>query len=94
MAGHAHAAPTSNDVRKAQRAADKALSDAELRVSMLEAKIAGITEELDDATLYDTPAGVQKAAALGKALDDTRDLLDDAVHDWTAAAERVQQLKS
>jgi ATP-binding cassette subfamily F protein 3 len=93
-AGSAQAAPTSNDVRKAQRAADKALTDAELRVSMLEAKIAGITEELDDATLYDTPAGVQKAAALGKALDDTRDALDDAVHDWTAAAERVQQLKS
>ena len=81
-------------MRKAQRAAEKALTDAELRVSMLEAKIAGITEELDDATLYDTPAGVQKAAALGKALDDTRDALDDAVHDWTAAAERVQQLKS
>ena len=74
--------------------AHEALSDAELRVSMLEAKIAGITDELDDATLYDTPAGVQKAAALGKALDDTRDELDDAVHDWTAAAERVQQLKS
>jgi len=92
--GHGKTAtPTSNDVRKAQRAADKALSDAELRVSMLEAKIAGITEDLDDATLYDSPAGVQKAAALGKALDDTRDLLDDAVQDWTAAAERVQQLK-
>ncbi len=87
-------APASNDVRKAQRAADKALTDAELRVSMLEAKIAGVTDELDDATLYDTPAGIQKAAALGKALDDTRDELDDAVHDWTAAAERVQQLKS
>ncbi len=87
------AAPTSNDARKSQRAADKALSDAELRVSMLEAKIAGITDELDDATLYDTPAGVQKAATLGKALDDARDDLDDAVHDWTASAERVQQLK-
>jgi ATP-binding cassette subfamily F protein 3 len=86
--------PTSNDTRKAQRAADKALGDAELRVSLLEAKIAGVTDALDDATLYDTPAGVQKAAALGKALDDTRDLLDDAVHEWTAAAERVQQLKS
>lgn len=93
--GHGKAAaPTSNDTRKAQRAADKALGDAELRVSMLEEKIAGVTEALDDAALYDTPAGVQKAAALGKALDDTRDALDDAVHDWTAAAERVQQLKS
>ena len=88
------AAPTSNDARKAQRAAEKTLTDAELRVSMLEAKIAGITDELDDATLYDTPAGVQKAAVLGKALDDTRDGLDDAVHDWTSAAERVQQLKA
>jgi ATP-binding cassette subfamily F protein 3 len=92
--GQAKAAPTSNDVRKAQRAADKALADAELRVSMLEAKIAGITAELDDVTLYDTPAGVQKAASLGRALDDARDALDDAVHDWTAAGEHVQQLKA
>jgi ATP-binding cassette subfamily F protein 3 len=85
------AAPT-GDLRKQQRAAEKALADAELRVSVLEASIADLTAQLDDASLYDTPAGVQKASQLGRKLDEAREQLDDAVHDWSTAAERLQAL--
>lgn len=80
-----------NDMRREQRAAQKALADVELLVSVLEGKIDDLTAQLDDATLYDTPAGVQKAAQLGKALDETRESLEQAMHDWGQAAERVQK---
>ncbi|GAB1343205.1 ABC-F family ATP-binding cassette domain-containing protein [Gemmatimonas sp.] len=81
------------DPKKLLRAAEKALADAELRVSTLESKIADLTEQLDDASLYDNPTGVKKAAALGKALDEARDALDDAMHDWGTAEEYVELLR-
>jgi ATP-binding cassette subfamily F protein 3 len=85
-------APT-GDVKKLLRAAERLVSDAELRVAVLEGKIGELTSQLDDPKLYDTPAGVQRASNLGKALDDARDALDDAVHEWTAAGERLEQLR-
>ncbi|MFN7455835.1 MAG: hypothetical protein ACK5U0_00450, partial [Gemmatimonas sp.] len=78
---------------KLRRAAEKALADAELRVSVLEGKIAELTAQLDDASLYDTPAGVKKAAAMGKSLDEARDALEDAMHDWGTAEEYVAMLR-
>jgi ATP-binding cassette subfamily F protein 3 len=81
------------DPKKLLRAAEKALADAELRVSTLESKIADLTDQLDDASLYDNPAGVKKAAALGKTLDDARDALDDAMHEWGTAEEYVELLR-
>ncbi len=78
------------DVRKAIRLADKALADAELRVNTLEAEVAELTGILEDATLYDTPDGVMRAQHLGKELDAVRDRLDEAMHDWSQAAERRQ----
>ena len=85
-----NAKPSDGDTRKQARAAERLVADAELRVAVLEGRIAELTENLEDMTLYDTPHGVQRAAEFGKALDETRDALDEAVHDWTAAAERVQ----
>ena len=76
------------------RAAEKALADAELRVTTLEEKIAGLSAQLDDASLYDNPAGIKKAAVLGKELDDARDALEDAMHEWGAAEEYVSMLKA
>ncbi len=90
---HAHAGNAKardGDTRKQARAAERLVADAELRVAVLEGRIAELTESLEDMTLYDTPHGVQRAAELGKALDETKDALDEAVHDWTAAAERMQ----
>jgi ATP-binding cassette subfamily F protein 3 len=81
------------DPRKLLRAAEKSLADAELRVATLESTIADLTEQLDDATLYDSPAGIKKAAALGKQLDEERDLLEDAMHEWSTAEEYVGLLK-
>jgi ATP-binding cassette, subfamily F, member 3 len=80
------------DVRKALRQADKALADAELRVNTLEAKVAELTGILEDATLYDTPDGVMRAQQLGKELEAARDRLDEAMHEWSQAAERRQAL--
>lgn len=80
------------DAKKLARAAQKALADVELRVSTIEGRIAEITTALEDLTLYDSPDGVKKAAALGKELDEHRDLLDLAMHDWNQAAERVAEL--
>jgi ATP-binding cassette subfamily F protein 3 len=82
------------DPKKLLRAAEKALADAELRVMTLEEKIADITAQLDDTTLYDSPAGIRKSAALGKALDEARDTLEDAMHEWGAAEEYVSVLKA
>ncbi|MEO7521033.1 MAG: ATP-binding cassette domain-containing protein, partial [Gemmatimonas sp.] len=80
------------DMKRALRLAQRTLSDAEMRVSLLESRIAELTTTLEDTTLYDTPAGVQRAQEAGKALDDARDSLDGAVHDWSAAAEHMQSL--
>ncbi|MBL0938909.1 MAG: ABC-F family ATP-binding cassette domain-containing protein [Gemmatimonadaceae bacterium] len=88
-----HKATTSGDTRKLLRAAEKALADTELRVTTLEAKVQELEGQLDDASLYDTPAGVQKAAQLGKQLDEARDELEVAMHEWGAAEEYVQLLK-
>ena len=80
------------DAKKLARAAQKALADVELRVATIEGRIAEITTALEDLTLYDSPAGMKKAATLGKELDEHRDLLDGAMHDWNQAAERVGEL--
>jgi len=84
----------SGDPKKLLRAAEKALADAELRVATIDARIAELTAVLDDPSLYDTPAGVQKAMALGKQLDDERDQLEQAMHEWTTAEEYVGLLKA
>ena len=88
-------APSGNnngDVKKLARQAQKALADVELRVSTLEARISDINTALEDLTLYDTPAGTRRATELGKELDEHRELLDEAMHDWNQAAERVSEL--
>lgn len=79
----------SGDPKKLARQAKKALSDVELRVSTLEERIAELTTALEDLTLYDTPAGTKRAQEMGKSLDEHRDLLDEAMHDWNAAAENA-----
>ena len=82
------------DSRKQLRVAEKAVADAELRVSTLESSITALTEKLDDPSLYDTPAGVQKATQWGKQLDEEREQLDEAMHAWSMAEEQLASLKS
>lgn len=83
------AVQSQGDKRREQRHAGKALADAELLVSVLEEKISELSEKLDDASLYDTASGVQKAALLGRELEDARDELERAMYEWSVAAERV-----
>jgi ATP-binding cassette subfamily F protein 3 len=84
---------TSGDLKKATRATEKALADAELRVATIESEIADLNAQLEDTSLYDSPGGVQKAALLGKRLDEEREALEDAMHDWSIADEKLQRLK-
>lgn len=84
---------TNADVRKAIRQAEKALADAELRVNTLEATVAEITRILEDTSLYDSPDGIARAQKLGQQLDEAREQLDDAMHEWGVAAERKQALE-
>ena len=86
------AGSASSDAKKLARQAQKALADVELRVATIEGRIAEITTALEDLTLYDSPAGTKKAQALGRELDEHRDALDGAMHDWNQAAERVAEL--
>ena len=58
-------------------------------MNTLEGRIAEITTSLEDLTLYDTPAGTKRAQELGRSLDEHRDLLDEAMHDWNVAAENA-----
>lgn len=81
-----------SDRRREQRAALKALEEAEQLVASLEERIAEITGKLDDAGLYDSPDGVQTAAALGVELTSVRESLDRAMREWTLAAERADGL--
>ncbi len=83
----------SGDLRRLLRTAEKALADAELRVSTLETSIAELTAKLEDPSLYDTPAGIQKATQWGKQLDDEREALDEAMHAWSVAEEALAALK-
>jgi ATP-binding cassette subfamily F protein 3 len=91
-AGESGKPASASDVRKAARQAEKALADAELRVNTLEAKISELNGILEDARLYDTPDGVAKAQRLGRELDDARDRLDEAMHEWGVAAENLQAI--
>jgi ATP-binding cassette subfamily F protein 3 len=84
--------PASGDARKAARQAEKALADAELLVNTLEAKIAELTRQLEDVSLYDTPDGVMRAQKMGQQLDTARESLDAAMHDWSVAAEQKQAI--
>ena len=86
------AGSASGDAKKLARQAQKALADVELRVNTLEERIGEINTTLEDLTLYDTPAGTRRAQELGRQLDEHRDLLDEAMHDWNQAAERVSEL--
>ena len=82
-----------SEQRRITRQAEKRLADAELRVSTLEERVAALTSKLDDPTLYDTPAGVGRAATLGKELDEAREALDEAVLEWSTAADEMQALQ-
>jgi len=74
------------DVRKqeeaAQRAARRALAEAETRVAHCEAEVARLKETLAEPDLYLTGDGVRRAAAVGKELDAAQKALEAAFENW------------
>jgi ATP-binding cassette subfamily F protein 3 len=95
-AGSSNGSASSNDsrtdVRKEARRLQKLLADAELRVSSLESRVQQLERALEDTTLYDSTQGIDKAQRLGRELDEARENLEEAMHDWSAAAERFDAL--
>ncbi len=78
------------DNRRAAREAQKRVEQSERRVAEFEAKVAALTKALDDPELYNTPDGVQRAAAMGRDLDRAKAALDTALEEWTAATEALE----
>jgi ATP-binding cassette subfamily F protein 3 len=78
---------TDRDARRTSRDAQRRLERAEKRAAELEAEVAALQAQLDDPTLYATPEGVQRSAALSRTLDERRAEMDAALEEWTAASE-------
>jgi ATP-binding cassette subfamily F protein 3 len=90
--GAASNSDTRLDVKKEARRLQKLLADAELRVSSLESRVQQLESALEDTTLYESTQGIDKAQRLGRELDEARENLEEAMHDWSAAAERFDAL--
>jgi len=82
--------PTSKDVRRQKRAAQRELEEVEAQISSLEARIAALSASLEDPALYTKPTGIEEAKRLGVELERAKRELDQAFARWTAATEAVQ----
>jgi ATP-binding cassette subfamily F protein 3 len=80
------------DSRGALRAAQKRVSDLELEIQSLEARIETLTRELEDPALYTRPNGVTRATELGLNLEPLRRDLERTLEDWTTASDSVDTL--
>ncbi|MEX2153019.1 MAG: ABC-F family ATP-binding cassette domain-containing protein [Gemmatimonadaceae bacterium] len=84
--------PSSKDLRRQQRAAQRELEEEESRIASLESRIAKLTASLEDPELYTRPNGVDEAKRMGADLDKLRTELDAAFARWNAATELVGSL--
>ncbi|MBX6331018.1 MAG: ABC-F family ATP-binding cassette domain-containing protein, partial [Gemmatimonadaceae bacterium] len=73
----------------ARRAARRELEAAEAEVTRIEARVAELTALLEDPSLYATPEGGKRAAALGAELDAVKQELERAFARWEALAAEV-----
>ena len=80
------------DARGALRAAQKKVSDLELEIQSLEARIETLTHELEDPALYTRPDGVARARELGVNLERVRRDLERMLDEWTTASDSVDTL--
>jgi ATP-binding cassette subfamily F protein 3 len=79
-------------VTGAARAARKSVATAESRVSELETKVGQLENALQEPSLYATPEGVRRAAALGSNLESARAELERAIEDWARVTEELEGL--
>ena len=82
--------PSSRDVERKQRAAQRAIEEEEARIATLEARVAQIATALDDPDLYTRADGVGEAKRLGEELERVKRELEAAFERWTAATESVE----
>jgi ATP-binding cassette subfamily F protein 3 len=69
-----------------RRAAERAVEEAESRVSECEVRVAAIRGQLEDPALYATSDGAVRARALGRDLEAARTTLERALEEWEAAS--------
>jgi ATP-binding cassette subfamily F protein 3 len=81
---------TDRDARRAERDAQRRAERAERRAAELEAEVAALQAALDDAALYATPDGVQRAAAMARTLEERRAALEAALAEWAEAGEALE----
>ena len=84
------APPSSKDLRRQQRAAQRDVEQAEARIAELEGTIATVTGALEDPELYTRAGGAAEASRLGAELDRLRRDMDAALAAWTAATEALE----
>jgi ATP-binding cassette subfamily F protein 3 len=82
--------PTSKDLRKQLRAAQRELEQEEANIATLEARIVALTASLEDPELYTRPNGVEEARQRGIELERVKRDLEAAFKRWTAATEAVE----
>jgi len=74
-----------------QRAARRALEEAELRVTECEGQVAAIRGLLEDPSLYATPEGASEAHELAAQLEASREELEQALQAWEAASAAAEE---
>ena len=67
------------------------MAAAESRVAELEKRVDELMSTLEDPSLYTTPEGVKRAAALGRELENAKTQLDVAIAEWEQASVEVDQ---
>jgi ATP-binding cassette subfamily F protein 3 len=72
--------------RPSRRAVERAVEEAESRVSEWEARVAAIRAQLEDPALYAAPDGAMRAGALGRDLETARTSLERSLEEWEAAS--------
>jgi ATP-binding cassette, subfamily F, member 3 len=84
--------PSSNDARNARRAAERRVSDLELEIQQLEARVDALTVQLEDPELYTKPNGIARATDLGVELERVKPRLERALDEWGKATEVLDTL--
>ena len=79
------------DVRREARRAQRAAEEAEQRAMRMEERVAALTAEMEDPSLYTKTDGAQRAAALGVQLEKARRELDAALEAWNVASEEAER---
>jgi ATP-binding cassette, subfamily F, member 3 len=82
----------SRSARAVVRSAQRRVAEIEAGIQALEERVADITRQLEDPSLYVAADGAARANALGKELDDVKRSLDLSLDAWAVATERADTL--